>query len=191
MNHGLFDLGTGLFHDCLGYEDLVVVVVDGGDIVVLVSVVDNLEGLNMFLEALDLGHDCEGVDQLVFVEVLEDKARTVADVLLDVLDLLDQEELVFLGQVVQVEFIREIDDASLGRRLVIFFFVEVVYLVCELLLELLKDVEGLQVPLIRLSFQFSQSVVQEHLYRVHPQAGARRIPATHRGNTLNFFHWAD
>ena len=166
------------------------VVVDGGDIVVLVSVVDNLEGLNMFLEALDLGHDCGGVNLLVFVEVLEDKARTVADVLLDVLDLLDQEELVLLGQIVQVEFVGEIDDASLGRRLVIFFFVEVVYLVCELLLELLKDVEGLQVPLIRLSFQFSQSVVQEHLYRVHPQARARRIPTTHRGNSLKFFHWA-
>ena len=105
MNYGLFYLGTGLFHGCLGHEDLVVVVVDGGEIVVLVSVVNNLEGLHMLLEALDLGHDRRGIDLLVFVEVLEDKARTVADVLLDVLDLLDQEELVFLGQVFQVEFV--------------------------------------------------------------------------------------
>jgi hypothetical protein len=56
---------------------------------------------------------------LVIFEVLEDEVPSaVSYILLDVLDLLNQEELVLLRQVIQVDFVRQVDNiihGSLGR----------------------------------------------------------------------------
>jgi hypothetical protein len=50
-------------------------------------------------------------DHLVLVEILEDEGgpiMVVSDVLLNVLDLLVEEELILLGQVIQVDLIGQI-----------------------------------------------------------------------------------
>jgi hypothetical protein len=66
-------------------------------------------------------------DHLVLVEVLEYEGgpiMVVSDVLLNVLDLLVEEELILLGQVIQVDLIGQIQ-YLLGikrRRPLIFFF---------------------------------------------------------------------
>jgi hypothetical protein len=67
-----------------------------------------------------------------------------------------------LRQVIQVDFVRQVDNiihGSLGRWLVIFFFLKVINLVGQLLLELLQNVQWLQVPLVWLPLQLSQRVV--------------------------------
>ena len=119
----------------------------------------------MLLESLYFGNvqHLRGLDLLglhflivviVLVEVLENKwgaILSVTNVLLYILNLLNQEELVLLSQIIQVQFIREVYDRAFGGRLVIFFFLEVVDLVCKLLLELLKDIKGLEVSLVGFS----------------------------------------
>ena len=109
----ILDLRTDLFHGSLVHEDVVFIVDRGGvSLVVLVGVIDDLEGLHMFLESLDLRDvdhlgGLDGVHFLivivVLIEVLEYKGGPVlpvSNVLLYVLNLLNQEELIFLGQII-------------------------------------------------------------------------------------------
>lgn len=99
---------------------------------------------------------------IVLIEVLENKRGailSVTNVLLYILNLLNQEELVLLCQIIQVQFIREVYDRAFGGRLVILFFLEVVDLVCKLLLELLKDIKGLEVSLVGFSLELGQSII--------------------------------
>ena len=109
----ILDLRTDLFHGSLVHEDVVFIVDRGGvSLVVLVGVIDDLKGLHMFLESLDL-RDVDhlgGLDSVhfliivvVLIEVLEYKGGPVlpvSNVLLYVLNLLNQEKLIFLGQVI-------------------------------------------------------------------------------------------
>ena len=108
-------LGTDLLHSSLVHEDVIFIVDRGGiSLVVLVRIVDDLQGLHMLLESFDFRHiyhlrriDLLGVHFLVIVvvliEVLEYKwgpILSISNVLLYILDLLYQEKLIFLGQVV-------------------------------------------------------------------------------------------
>jgi len=109
----ILDLRTDLFHGSLLHEDVVFIVDRGGvSLVVLVGVIDDFEGLHVFLESLDFRDvdHLRGIDWVhflivvvVLIEVLEYKwgpVLPVSNVLLYILNLLNQEKLIFLSQVI-------------------------------------------------------------------------------------------
>jgi hypothetical protein len=93
----------------------------------------------------------------------------VSDILLNVLDLLIEEELILLRELIEINLIREIEDIMIiqGCRhscpILIFLLLEVSDLLCQLLLKLLKNVQRLKIPLVRLPFKLSESIIKEHL----------------------------
>jgi hypothetical protein len=105
-------LGTDPFQGGLRHKHVIFIVNRGGiSLVILVCIVDDLEGLDMLLESFDLRHiyhlwrvDLLGIHffivVVVLIEVLEYKwgsILSVTNILLYILDLLYQKELILLG----------------------------------------------------------------------------------------------